>query len=192
MYVAFNIAPRHLRGDTLIDDIGSIFVGGPISMSQLVLEVTERHEIENLTATRCLIAALQGLGCRVAIDDVGTGHNGLSYTLKLGVDIIKIDKMFVDAIRTETHSQAIVDTLVDLARNLRMQIVAEGVENFEQVTYLRDHGISSAQGYVFSPALPGQAFKQLIEAISPLAHAPGVEASPIDAGGPMSLPQRAA
>jgi len=171
MYVAFNIAPRHLKGETLIDDIGSIFVGGPISMSQLVLEVTERYEIENLTATRCLIAALQGLGCRVAIDDVGTGHNGLSYILKLGVDIIKIDKMFVDAIRTEAHSQAIVDTLVDLARNLKMQIVAEGVENFEQVTFLRDRGISSAQGYVFSPALPGSAFVQLIEAIDPIVPA---------------------
>jgi sensor c-di-GMP phosphodiesterase-like protein len=168
MYVAFNIAPRHLSGDVLIDDIGSIFVGGPISTSQIVLEVTERYEIEDLATTRNLIAALQGLGCRIAIDDVGTGHNGLSYILKLGVDIIKIDKMFVDAIRTEAHSQAIVETLVDLARNLRMQIVAEGVEHFEQVVYLRDHGITSAQGFVFSPPLPGSAFIQLIEAIDPV------------------------
>jgi EAL domain-containing protein (putative c-di-GMP-specific phosphodiesterase class I) len=167
MYVAFNIAPRHLAGDVLIDDIGSIFVGGPISTSQIVLEVTERYEIEDLATTRDLIASLQGLGCRVAIDDVGTGHNGLSYILKLGVDIIKIDKMFVDAIRTESHSRAIVETLVDLARNLRMQIVAEGVEDFEQVIYLREHGISSAQGFVFAPALPGPAFIQLIEALDP-------------------------
>ena len=168
MYVAFNIAPRHFMGDTLIDDIASIFVGGPISTSQIVLELTERYEIENLAATRSLIAELQGLGCRIAIDDVGTGHNGLSYILKLGVDIIKIDKMFVDAIGTEAHSRAIVDTLVDLARNLRMQIVAEGVENFEQVVYLRDHGITSAQGFVFSPPLPATAFIQLIEAIDPV------------------------
>ncbi len=101
MYVAFNIAPRHLVGDVLIDDIGSIFIGGSISTSQIVLEVTERYEIEDLAATRNLIAELQGLGCRIAIDDVGTGHNGLSYILKLGVDIIKIDKMFVDAIGTD-------------------------------------------------------------------------------------------
>jgi sensor c-di-GMP phosphodiesterase-like protein len=168
MYVAFNIAPRHFVGDMLIDDIASIFVGSPISTSQIVLELTERYEIENLSETRNLIAELQGLGCRIAIDDVGTGHNGLSYILKLGVDIIKIDKMFVDAIGTEAHSRAIVDTLVDLARNLRMQIVAEGVENFEQVIYLRDHGISLAQGFVFSPPLPATAFIQLIEAIDPV------------------------
>jgi EAL domain-containing protein (putative c-di-GMP-specific phosphodiesterase class I) len=166
LYVAFNIAPRHLT-DALIDDIASIFVGGPISTSQIVIELTERYEIENLAETRNLITALQGLGCRVAIDDVGTGHNGLSYILKLGVDIIKIDKMFVDAIRTEAHSQAIVDTLVDLARNLRMQIIAEGVETFEQVVFLRDRGISSAQGFVFSPTLPGAAFVQLVEALDP-------------------------
>ncbi len=168
MYLTFNIAPRHLAGDMLVDDIGSIFVGGPISTSQIVLEITERYQIEDLAATRELIMSLQGLGCRVAIDDVGTGHNGLTYILKLGVDIIKIDKIFVDAIRTEAHCRAIVDTLVDLARNLRMVIVAEGVEDFEQVEFLRDRGIGLAQGYVFAPPLPGSAFVQLIETIDPM------------------------
>ena len=167
MYVAFNIAPRHFNDSIILNDVGAIFEISPIKLSQVVLEITERNEIENLGATRRVMAALQGLGCRIAIDDVGTGHNGLSYILKLGVDIIKIDKLFVEAIGTERHSQAIVETLVDLARNLRMQIVAEGVENFEQVVYLREHGISSAQGYVFAPPLPVSAFKQLLEAIEP-------------------------
>src|SRR5262249_52532581 len=167
MYVAFNIAPRHFADSVLLNDVGSIFDDSPIRLSQVVLELTERDEIKNLNGARRVIAALQSLGCRVAIDDVGTGHSGLSYILKLGVDIIKIDKLFVEAIKTEHHSQAIVATLVDLARNLRMQIVAEGVENFEQVMYLREHGISSAQGFVFSPPLPGSAFVQLIEAIDP-------------------------
>ncbi len=193
MYVAFNIAPRHFASDLLIDDIASIFVGGPLSTSQLVLELTERYEIEDLAATRNLIAELQGLGCRIAIDDVGTGHNGLSYILKLGVDIIKIDKMFVDAIGTEAHSRAIVDTLVDLARNLRMQIVAEGVENFEQVIYLREHGITSAQGFVFSPPLPGSAFIQLIEAIDPLVpREPRAVIAGEAAALPLALPRPAA
>jgi sensor c-di-GMP phosphodiesterase-like protein len=168
MYLTFNVAPSHFGDSLVLNDVGSIFEGAPIRLSQIVLEVTERNEITNLAATRRVIAALQGLGCRVAIDDVGTGHSGLSYILKLGVDIIKIDKLFVEAIRTEPHSQAIVGTLVDLARNLRMQIVAEGVENFEQVVYLREHGISAAQGFVFAPPLPGSAFLQLVDAMSPL------------------------
>lgn len=169
MYMTFNIAPRHFTDAVVLNDVGSIFEGSSIRLSQLVLEITERFEVQNLSATRRVIAALQGLGCRVALDDVGTGHNGLSYILKLGVDIIKIDKLFVEAIKTERHAQAIVETLVGLARDLRMQIVAEGVERIDQVEYLRDHGISAAQGYVFAPPLPGAAFTTLIEAIDPLA-----------------------
>jgi sensor c-di-GMP phosphodiesterase-like protein len=193
MYVTFNIAPSHFAESLVLNDVGSIFEGTPIRMSQVVLEVTERNEITNLTATRRVIAALQGLGCRIAIDDVGTGHSGLSYILKLGADIIKIDKLFVEAIKTEQHSQAIVATLVDLARNLRMQIVAEGVENFEQVTYLREHGISAAQGFVFAPPLPGSAFLQLVAAMDPLGEkADAAEAAEILDDVSLSLAKRAA
>ena len=167
MYLAFNIVPQHFADSVLLNDVGAIFEGSPIRLSQVVLEVTERNEITNFGAARRVIAALQALGCRIALDDVGTGHSGLSYILKLGVDIIKIDKLFVDAIKTERHSQAIVATLVELARNLRMQIVAEGVENFDQVIHLREHGIGAAQGFVFAPPLPGSAFLQLIEAMDP-------------------------
>ena len=82
--------------------------------SQVLLEVTERQPLDNLTMARRVIAALQGLGVHVGIDDLGTGHSGLSYMLKLGVDFIKIDKMFVDAIGTERYSTTIIETLVDL------------------------------------------------------------------------------
>jgi sensor c-di-GMP phosphodiesterase-like protein len=180
MYMTFNIAPRHFNDAIVLNDVGAIFEGSPIRLSQVVLEITERFEIENLSATRRVIAALQGLGCRVALDDVGTGHNGLSYILKLGVDIIKIDKLFVEAIKTERQAQAIVETLVGLARDLRMQIVAEGVERMDQVEYLRDHGIGAAQGYIFAPPLPGSAFLTLIEAIDPLAA--GSDAQSLEAG----------
>jgi sensor c-di-GMP phosphodiesterase-like protein len=166
--ISFNFAGQLFGDDSVVKDVRTIFSGTPNKLTQVVLEVTERDPIENFTATRQTIAALQGLGVRIAIDDVGTGHSGLSYMLKLGVDIIKIDKMFVDAIGTDRNSTTIVETLVDLAHNMRMDIVAEGVENFEQVMHLRELGIRSAQGYVFAPPLPGGAFLQLIEAIDPL------------------------
>jgi EAL domain-containing protein (putative c-di-GMP-specific phosphodiesterase class I) len=79
--------------------------------------------------------------------------------------------MFVDAIGTDRNSTTIVETLVDLAHNMRMDVVAEGVENFEQVMYLRELGVRSAQGYVFAPPLPGKSFLQLIEATDPLTAA---------------------
>ena len=168
MKISFNFAGQLFGGDAIVKKVRNIFAGSPIKLSQVVLELTERDPVENFTVTRQVIAALQGLGIRIAIDDVGTGHSGLSYMLKLGVDIIKIDKMFVDAIGTDRNSTTIVETLVDLAHNMRMDVVAEGVENFEQVALLRELGIRSAQGYVFAPPLPGTAFLQLIEALDPL------------------------
>jgi sensor c-di-GMP phosphodiesterase-like protein len=166
--ISFNFAGKLFCDDSIVKDVRKIFAASPIKLSQVVLEVTERDPIENFTETRQIIAALQGLGVRIAIDDVGTGHSGLSYMLKLGVDIIKIDKMFVDAIGTDRNSTTIVETLIDLAHNMRMDVVAEGVENFEQVMHLRELGVRSAQGYVFAPPLPGSAFLKLVEAIDPV------------------------
>ncbi|HZL30143.1 MAG TPA: EAL domain-containing protein [Pseudolabrys sp.] len=166
--ISFNFAGMLFADETIIRDVRNTFALSPIKLSQVVLEVTERDPIENFTLTRQVIAGLQGLGVRIAIDDVGTGHSGLSYMLKLGVDIIKIDKMFVDAIGTDRNSTTIVETLIDLAHNMRMDVVAEGVENFEQVMHLRELGIRSAQGYVFAPPLPGSAFLQLVEAMDTL------------------------
>ena len=130
---------------------------------------------------RRVIAALQELGCKVAIDDVGTGHGGLSYMLKLGVNYIKIDKLFVDAIGTERYSTTIIETLINLARSMRMEIFAEGVETFEQVKYLREHGIFLAQGYAFAPPLPGPLFRQLLEAAHPLGNRRSTARKPAEA-----------
>jgi len=166
--VGFNLVAQHFADEEIINDVTEIFKHSPIKLSQIVLEMTERQPIENLTETRRVIAALQGLGVLVAIDDVGTGHGGLSYMLKLGVDIIKIDKMFVDSIGIDGNSTAIVQTLIDLAESLRMEVVAEGVENFEQVEHLRNLGVRAAQGYVFAPPLPCSSFLQLVDAIDSL------------------------
>ncbi len=179
--ISFNFAGALFSDETIIKDVRNTFAATPIKLSQVVLEVTERDPIENFTLTRQVIAALQGLGVRIAIDDVGTGHSGLSYMLKLGVDIIKIDKMFVDAIGTDRNSTTIVETLVDLAHNMRMDVVAEGVENFEQVMHLRNLGVRSAQGYVFAPPLPGSSFLQLVEAMDTLGAESGADAARIGA-----------
>jgi sensor c-di-GMP phosphodiesterase-like protein len=166
--IGFNMAARLFSDESIVKEVRNAFAGSPIDLSQVVLELTERDPIDNLTETRRVIAALQGIGVRIAIDDVGTGHSGLSYMLKLGVDIIKIDKMFIDALGTDRNSNTIIETLIDLAQNMRMDVVAEGVESFEQVVHLRELGIRAAQGYVFAPPLPLSAFMQLVEAIDPV------------------------
>lgn len=167
LWLGFNMTAQHFANERIVRDLRSIFERSPLRYAQIVLEVTERQPLESLNNTRRVIAALQDLGVRVAIDDVGTGHGGLSYILKLGADILKIDKMFVDALGDENHSTTIIETLVDLAQSMRMQIVAEGVETFEQVVALRERGVRTAQGYVFAPPLPANAFRQLLEALDP-------------------------
>ena len=169
--LGFNLTAEHFTNDAIVNTVREVFAASPIRLSQLVFELTERQPLDDLETARRVIAALQELGCQVAIDDVGTGHGGLSYLLKLGVNYIKIDKMFVDAIGSERYSTTIIETLIDLARNMRMEIFAEGVETFDQVKYLRDCGIHFAQGYAFAPPLPGPQFRQLLEAAQPIGPA---------------------
>jgi sensor c-di-GMP phosphodiesterase-like protein len=163
--IAFNLYAGHFANDSIIGELKAIFAKSQIALSQIVLEVTEREPLPDLDLARDIIGRLQKLGIRVAIDDVGTGHGGLSYLMKLGVDTIKIDKMFIDAISTERHSQTIIETLLELARTMNMEVIAEGVENFEQVEYLRRKGVHQAQGYVFAPPLPATSYIALIEAM---------------------------
>jgi sensor c-di-GMP phosphodiesterase-like protein len=190
--VGFNLTARHFADEEIVRDVRQIFTKCSLPPNQVVLEVTERHPLENLTETRRVVAALQGVGVRIAIDDVGTGHSGLSYMLKLGVDIIKIDKVFIDSIGTDRNSNTIIETLIDLARNMRMDIVAEGVETFEQVVHLRELGIRAAQGYAFAPPLPGSAFLQLIEAIDPLKQTVGQDTGATSLPGLQGMPFGAA
>jgi sensor c-di-GMP phosphodiesterase-like protein len=163
--LAFNLFAGHFTDGSIVEDIEKIFAGEPIGLNQIVLEVTERAPLPDLDEARRVIESLQGRGIRIAIDDVGTGHGGLSYLMKLGVDIIKIDKMFVDAIGTERYSQTIIETLVELGRTMKMEVIAEGVESVEQVEYLRLKGVTEAQGYVFAPPLPTNSYLTLVEAM---------------------------
>ncbi len=164
VHIGFNLDSMHLVDQRIVNDIQHIFGGSPIRFEQIVLEITERQPLRSLASAREVIGALQKLGCRVAIDDVGAGHSGLSYILKLGVDTIKIDRIFIDAIDEDRHSAAIIETLVRLASKLRLRLIAEGVETVEQAKILREIGVTLAQGYVFAPPLPARSFATLVDA----------------------------
>ena len=99
--IAFNIAPEHFDDALIVNDVGTIFDSSPVKLTQMVLELTERSRIDDLSGMRNIVAALQEKGCKVAIDDMGNDHCGLSYVLKLGVDIIKIDSSIVQSIDTK-------------------------------------------------------------------------------------------
>ncbi|AXS42579.1 EAL domain-containing protein [Breoghania sp. L-A4] len=166
MKLSVNLFAGHFDDREIIDDIIDIYGPSQIRYQQIVVEVTERQPLKNLETARKIIAEMQALGLRVALDDVGTGHGGLAYLQKLGIDIIKIDKMFIDTLGGDDSTSTIVDTLVELAGNLGMGIIAEGVEQIEQIHCLRELGVSAAQGYIFAPPLPGNLYIELAEALS--------------------------
>lgn len=164
--LSINLFAGHFEDRQVVEDIKQIYGGSKIAFQQVVMEVTERQPLSDMDTARKIIAEMQAMGVRVALDDVGTGHGGFAYLQKLGIDIIKIDKMFVDSLGTDDNSTTIVDTMVELADNLGMGIIAEGVETMEQIERLRELGVSAAQGYIFAPPLPANLFIDLANALS--------------------------
>jgi sensor c-di-GMP phosphodiesterase-like protein len=164
--IGINLFDGHFVNADIVSDVESIFGGSRVGFRQLVFEITERRPLENRAAAASVIGGLQARGCRLAMDDVGTGHSNLAYMQTLGVDIIKIDKVFIDMIGDGNSPVPVLDGLINMANELGTSIVAEGVETPEQAVYLREHGVFQAQGYLFAPALTKKAFIDLTRSLN--------------------------
>jgi len=164
--ISINLFDGHFRDGTVVADVQAIFGGSPISFRQLVFEITERRPLENSMQANSVIAGLHALGARLAMDDAGTGHSNLAYMQTLGVDVIKIDRVFIDMIKPGTTQVPVLDGLISMARDLGTDIVAEGVETEAQALYLRARGVVMAQGFLFAPALKVDAFRDLARALN--------------------------
>ena len=160
--VAFNIAPTQLVSDGFVGELRRAAVAAGVSPRQIVVEITERQEIADVEKAAQVLAELRHRGFRVAFDDVGTGHNGLSYLQKLGADIIKIDKFLVDAIMTSHSAKVLVEMLVNVGRELGMSTVAEGIETEDQFASLKRCGVDQGQGYLMSRPISIEDFLHLI------------------------------
>lgn len=165
MKISINLFEGHFRDVGIVDDVQAIFGNSAINYDQLVFEITERRPLENSAAVNSVISGLHALGARLAMDDAGTGHSNLAYIATLGVDVIKIDRIFVDMIKPGTTQVPVLDGLIAMARDLDCEVVAEGVETEEQAIYLRSHGVIQAQGFIFAPALKIGAFRELALAL---------------------------
>jgi sensor c-di-GMP phosphodiesterase-like protein len=160
--LSFNVVPSHLMSEGFVEMLRKVVAEAMVSTRQVVIEITERHELQDLGKAAEIVRELRELGFKVAIDDVGVGHSGLSHLKALGANTMKIDKFFVDTIKDESTSR-IVETLVRLAKDLQMTVVAEGIETEQQVQSLLACGVREGQGYIVSPPLPCARFIELIE-----------------------------
>ncbi|GAA2583940.1 hypothetical protein GCM10010435_72200 [Winogradskya consettensis] len=144
-----NLSARQFQYAGLVDDVAAALSDAGIPANHLTLEITESMLMADITAAIETLGALRSLGVSLAIDDFGTGYSSLSYLKQLPVDIIKIDKSFVDGVDTDPDDHALVNAMVGLGKALRMQTVAEGIETDAQWSVLRRIGCDHGQGYLF-------------------------------------------
>jgi EAL domain-containing protein (putative c-di-GMP-specific phosphodiesterase class I) len=152
--VAANLSAHHLRHPGLLTHVRSALAASGLEPSSLCLELTESVLLEDVDRHIRTLLELRSLGVRLAVDDFGTGFSSLTYLKRFPVDVVKIDRSFVAGLGTDTSDTAIVRSVVDLAHALSLQVVAEGVEQPEQLEALRTLGCDVAQGYLFSPPRP--------------------------------------
>lgn len=129
----------------------------------LELELTETVFMQEAQHTNDVFGQLRDMGVQLAIDDFGIGYSNLSYLKRFGVDRLKIDQSFIRDLPTDRNDAAIVTAIMAMARTLQIEVTAEGVETKEQFQYLRNHGCSEAQGYLFSHPLPGEELEQRLK-----------------------------
>jgi sensor c-di-GMP phosphodiesterase-like protein len=146
--VAINFSATDLKSDLTIDKLMGLLRKSGASSQNLIVEATE-HGLISGPETCKVVATIREAGFRVAIDDFGTGYSSLSCLQSLGLDFLKIDKSFVDNIGTDGVTSEVVLHIIEIARSLRLRIVAEGVETEAQAAFLKKRNVEFAQGWLF-------------------------------------------
>ncbi len=170
--MAVNVSGRQLASTDLVADVEAVLAASGIEPGSLTLEITETALIQDTTVAAARLAELSALGVRLAIDDFGTGYSSLSYLRQFPIDILKIDRSFINTITDRSQVPAIVRGLLDLGRTLELETVAEGVELVIQRDQLRSECCDLAQGYLFSRPLHEPDAELLLHHLGPAAAAP--------------------
>ncbi|MFE1601136.1 putative bifunctional diguanylate cyclase/phosphodiesterase [Methylobacterium sp. ID0610] len=160
--VAVNLSPLQFRTADLAGQVRAVLAESGLDPRRLELEITESVLLSDSAANIALLHDLRALGVRIAIDDFGIGYSSLSYLRTFPFDKIKIDRSFTAALGSDPHSAAIVRAVADLAVNLGMDTVAEGVETQEQSVLLRLCGCTELQGFLLGRPVPAEEFRRLV------------------------------
>ncbi len=159
--IAVNVSPRQFQDPDFVGRFVHIVAEQGCEPADFELEITEGSLIDDVNESIGILRQLKGAGFRLAIDDFGTGYSSLSYLQRFPVDTLKIDRAFVRDLHVNKDSAAIVTTIMGLSHNLRMDVVAEGVELMEQLTFLNALGCRNIQGYLFSKPVPRETLFEL-------------------------------
>jgi diguanylate cyclase (GGDEF)-like protein/PAS domain S-box-containing protein len=159
-----NLSARQLDSDSVVEMVRDAIDATGVAASSVIIEITEGTLMQDVEATLRRLVDLKKLGVRLAIDDFGTGYSSLSYLRRFPVDVLKIDRSFVEHVAARTDAMALTRAIVELARSLRIRAVAEGVETAAQAAELRSLGCDYGQGYLFGPPMAPAAAEALLRA----------------------------
>ena len=162
LQLAINVSALQFRQPNFVTQIENALSRTGINPAKLKLELTESLVLENVEDTINKMNLLRQLEVRFSMDDFGTGHSSLSNLKKLPLDQLKIDQSFVRDISTDQDDAVIVQTIIAMAKNLGMEVIAEGVETQDQFEFLKQHGCEAFQGYLFSKPVPLEQFEALL------------------------------
>lgn len=165
--VSVNVSARQFQNPGFLEEVEEILEETGLDPATLILEITESLVMEDSSSTRDALQRLKDLGLRLAIDDFGTGYSSLSYLKDFPVEVLKIDRSFVDRMTEDPRSASIVSTIIAFANSLGLSVTAEGIENAEQLARLKELGCPVGQGYHFSRPIPVHEARELITAPSP-------------------------
>jgi diguanylate cyclase (GGDEF)-like protein/PAS domain S-box-containing protein len=163
--IAVNVSAVEFREDSFLDGVFRVLAETGLDPRALELELTESVLMKYPESTAPILQTLRESGVRVTIDDFGTGYSSLSYLRKFPVDTLKIDQSFVRQIDGSGGDTHIVGAVIAMARNLKLKVVAEGVETAEELAFLRAHDCDEAQGYYFSRPVPAAGFAAILERV---------------------------
>ena len=166
--ISVNLSPRQLRQRHFAERLAATLERHQVPAHQLELEVTESQLMDRPEEAMDTLARLKALGLRLSIDDFGTGYSSLSYLQRFPVDTIKIDRSFLMPAAHDGHA-VITRAIIALGHNLKLKVIAEGVETREQLSFLREHGCDQMQGYYFSAALSQPALVHMVRSGTRLA-----------------------
>jgi diguanylate cyclase (GGDEF)-like protein len=152
--IAVNLSPRQLHDPDLVQSTANALARAGLNAETLIIEITENLLLKDAELARSRLAALRDLGVKVAVDDFGTGYSSLAYLDRYPVDILKIDRSFVDPLGGSPKSAALVRSIIDMASALEIDAIAEGVEDAQQLATLQSLGCRLAQGFFFARPRP--------------------------------------
>jgi len=156
-----NVSAVQFRSRVFSENLTAILADIGLDPRFLELELTE-STLMNWADIEPTLQSLRGIGVRISVDDFGTGYSSLSYIRKLPLDSIKIDQSFTRQISTPPRDKVLVSTIINMARNLDLRVIAEGVETSEEIEFLKAKECDEAQGFYFSPAVPADQFAKLL------------------------------